>query len=169
MSMSQTGEPRTVRRTPKCGLTTAELEGKNHLPLPAVTTLSNAAQDAIHLLGCEDILLAHVQLGCPPGHPRSFSAKLLSSCMFPSVYWCKVLFLPWGRTLRFLLSNFTRFLSAHFSSLLWSLWMAAQPCGISAALPSFVSLAHLQRVHSALSSRSFIKVLNRTGRSIYPC
>ncbi|KAK4807192.1 hypothetical protein QYF61_024312 [Mycteria americana] len=48
------------------------------------------------------------------------------------------LFLPRGRTLPFLL-NLMRVLSAHFCSLSRSLWMAAQPSGISANPPSFVN------------------------------
>lgn len=53
----------------------------------------------------------------------------------PSMYWCKGLFFPRCRTLRFLL-NFTRFLPALFSSLSRSLWVAAWSSGLSAIPPS---------------------------------
>ncbi|KAK4806792.1 hypothetical protein QYF61_005588 [Mycteria americana] len=84
------------------------------------------------------------------------------------MYWCLGLFLPRGRTLPFPLLNFMRFLSAHFSSLFRSLWMAARSSAISATPPTFVSPANLLRVHSAPSSRSLMKMLNRTGPSIDP-
>jgi len=75
--------------------------------------------------------------------PRSFSAKLFSSWVAPSVYCCMGLFLPRCRTLHFPWLSLRRFPSAHFSSLLTSLWVAAQHSGISEASPSFVSSASL--------------------------
>ncbi|KAK4825450.1 hypothetical protein QYF61_027605 [Mycteria americana] len=45
--------------------------------------------------------------------------------------------------LHFPLLNFMRFLSAHFSSLSRSLWMAVRPSGVSDTPPSFVSSANL--------------------------
>ena len=48
--------------------------------------------------------------------PTSFSPKL-STWVTPSLYWCMGLFLPRCSTLTFSLLNFTRFLSAYFSSL----------------------------------------------------
>ncbi|KAK4826847.1 hypothetical protein QYF61_011715 [Mycteria americana] len=76
------------------------------------------------------------------------------------------LFIPRGRTWYFHLLNFMRFLSAHFSSLSRSLWMAARPSDVSATPPSFVSSRNLPRVCSAPSSRSLMKVLNNIGSSI---
>ena len=77
----------------------------------------------------------------------SFSDKLRFSWVDSSIYRCLGLFLPRCRTLHFPLLNFMRLLSAHFSSLSRSLWMAAQPYGISATPPSFVPSANLLRVH----------------------
>ncbi|KAK4828728.1 hypothetical protein QYF61_000719 [Mycteria americana] len=52
-----------------------------------------------------------------------------------------------------------------FSSISRPLWMAAQPSGISATPPSFVSSVNLLKVHSAPTSRSLMKMLNRTEPS----
>ncbi|PKU42357.1 rna-directed dna polymerase from mobile element jockey- hypothetical protein [Limosa lapponica baueri] len=49
-----------------------------------------------------------------------------------------------------------------------SRWMAAQSSGVSASPPSLVSSANLLRIHSVLSSRSLINMLNKTGPSIDP-
>lgn len=91
----------------------------------------------------------------------SFSAKLLSSHSFPSLYWFMGLFLPKCRICHFPLLNSMRLLLGHFSSLPKFLWMAAQPSCISASPSDFVSFADL---HSVSSSRS-LKMLNSTGSS----
>jgi len=57
--------------------------------------------------------------------PKYFSVKLLFSWAAPSINQCRGLFLPRYRTLHVSLLNFIRLLSAHFSSLSRSLWMAA--------------------------------------------
>lgn len=49
-----------------------------------------------------------------------------------------------------------------------SLWMAAQPSGISGIPPSYVSSSALVRLCPASSSRSLMKVLNRIGPSTDP-
>ena len=76
----------------------------------------------------------------------SFSAKLLYSQEAPSMYWCLGLFRPCCRTLHFPFLNFMKFLSAHFSILLRSLWMAAWPFGLSVAPLSLVWSANLMKV-----------------------
>lgn len=68
-----------------------------------------------------------------PRTHRSYSSKLLSSWAVPSIY---IFFLPMCRIWYFPLLNFIRFLSAHFSRLLTSLWWQHDPL-ISAAPPSF--------------------------------
>ena len=65
----------------------------------------------------------------------------------------------------FPLLNSMRFPSAHFSSLLRSLWMEAQPSGVSATPPSFVLSADFPRVLSASGSSSLTKI-HGTGPSI---
>lgn len=61
-----------------------------------------------------------------------------------------------------------RFLTTQLSSLSRSLWMAAQPSGISAPPPSFVSSPIFLRVHSIPSSRSLMNKSNKTGPSTDP-
>lgn len=71
---------------------------------------------------------------------RFFSVKLLSTWVASSMYWCLESFLPTCRASHFL--NFMRFLSAHFSSLSRSFWMAAQwPEKDLSLHPSLLSLA----------------------------
>ena len=72
--------------------------------------------------------------------PTPLSAKL-SGQLSPSLYWYMRLFLPMCRTLHFPLLNFSRFLSALFSSLSRSFWMVAWLSGVSSAL---LILCHLQ-------------------------
>ena len=99
---------------------------------------------------------------------RSFSAKLLFRSAVPNTYWCMGLCLPRHRTLCFSLLNFMRCLSAHFSSLLRSLWMVAQPCSVSATPSGHVSSANFLRVQSASSSKSLMKMFNGIGSSMGP-
>ena len=65
-------------------------------------------------------------------------------------------------TLHLSLLNLRRSLTVQLSSQSRSRWMAAQTFGASATPPSFESSAHLLRVHSILSSRSLMKMLNKT-------
>lgn len=69
--------------------------------------------------------------------PWSFSEKTISNCVAPKMSWCLWLFLPMCKALHFPPLNFMRFLSAYFSSLRKSLWMAAQPSGV---LPTLISI-----------------------------
>ncbi|PKU43429.1 hypothetical protein llap_6262 [Limosa lapponica baueri] len=85
--------------------------------------------------------------------PRSLSAELISSGSDPNLYHCVELFLPQCSTLHLPLFNFIKFLSAQLSSLYRSRNMVAQPSGVSATPPSFVSSANLLRVHSVPSSQ----------------
>lgn len=94
--------------------------------------------------------------------PRSFSADLLSSRVAPSVSCCLELFLPRCRALYL---GITRFLLVLFSNLRF-LKMAARPFDVSTT-PSFVFFANLLREHCAASSRSLMKILNRTADSMY--
>lgn len=100
------------------------VEGKDHLPWPAGNTLANAAEYTIIFLCWLMFSLVF------PRTSKALLAKLLSirawwlpactvdwSCSFPGA---------WLRT-SFSLLSFMRLLSAHFSSLLRPLWMAAWP------------------------------------------
>ena len=128
------------------------VEGKDPLLWPGGNSPPNSAQDTKRFFDTR----AHCWLMFNMVSTRtssSFSAKLLSSWSAPSICWCMGLFLARCRTLHFSLLNFMRFLSANFSSLQRSLWMAAWPSGTSATPLSLVSSADLPRVHSAPSSR----------------
>jgi len=74
----------------------------------------------------------------------SFSAELLSSRVAPSICSCMGFFLPRCRTWHITFLNFVRFLSAYFSNLSRSLWMAEL-----ATPPGIVSSADLLKVYSA--------------------
>lgn len=52
--------------------------------------------------------------------------------------------------------------------LMRSVWVATQPSVVAATHRSFVLSAHLLRASNAPSSRSFMKMLSRTGPSIDP-
>lgn len=72
------------------------------------------------------------------------------------------------RTWYFPLQNCMRFLSSCFSSLSRCVWMVTQPAGLSAAPSNFVPSVNLMRVHSALSPRFLIKILNSIALCIDP-
>lgn len=80
----------------------------------------------------------------------------------PDTYLCLGLFLLRCSTLHFCLLKLTRFLSAHFSSLTRTLWVAAWSSDVAATSPSFVSSANSLRVHSAQLYKSLIEMLNST-------
>lgn len=144
---------------PRCGL--SSVEGKGRF----------TSRD---LLAASRILFAFLQqrhvAGVQPGAHQDrwlLSAKLLSSWVDPSTGRCVELSSPGA-------SLYTSFawtawgsahysLSARFSSLWGSLQTAVWPSGVSAALPSSVPSANLQSLHPALSPRSLLKVLDRTG------
>lgn len=92
-------------------------------------------------------------------NPRSFSARLLSSCLNPNMYQC----LHRCRTLHCPLLKFMKFLSAHFSNLSRSPCMVPQKPGLSSTPPSFVSPVDLFRVHS------FHPLMKMLLNNIGPC
>lgn len=65
-----------------------------------------------------------------------------------TMWWWMGLFLATCSTWHLPLLNFVVFLPALFSSMLRSLWTVAQPCGVLATPPSFLSFAHFQMVRS---------------------
>lgn len=94
--------------------------------------------------------------------PSSFSSELLSSWVAPSLSWCLGLLLSWCRTLHFHLWNIMRFLSAHFSSLSLSLWMAGQLTCTSASPHHFGIISKL-----AANIFLIIHITNEDVCSIY--
>lgn len=129
-------------------MTSLGLSGKDHLPQLA----DSAAQDTISFW-CKGTMLACIKFGVHQDPRDPFYIADFQS-VGPSLYQCVWLFLPSCRTFQFSLFNLMRFLSAHFSNLLWSLQVAVQLPGVCTTPLSFVSSAELLRVHSALSSRS---------------
>jgi len=145
-------------------------KGEGSPPSTCWQYLSSTAQDNVHCLFCKGTLLAHVQLGVcqdPQGLCCNITFQLgdpLHILVHGVVPPQRQDLAPWHLSLL----NFMRFLSTHFSSLLRSFWMAAQPSSASVNPPSLVSSENLLRVHSTSSSRSLVKILNRTATSIDP-
>ncbi|KAK4811045.1 hypothetical protein QYF61_015749 [Mycteria americana] len=135
------------------------VQGHNHFPSPAGHTIPDTSQDAIGFLGHLGTLPAHVQLTVNQ-HPQvlfrrgSFPATLPQACS------C--------RTLHLALLNPIQLTSAHRSSLSRSLCRAFLPSSRSTLPHNLVSSANLLRVHSIPSSRSLIKILNKTGPKTEP-
>ncbi|KAK4830496.1 hypothetical protein QYF61_011409 [Mycteria americana] len=111
-------------------------------------------------------LLAHVQL--VEHDPQVLFCKAAFHLVSPQPELVHGVIPPQVQDLQFPLLNSIRFLSAHFSSLLRSLWTLAQSFGVSATRPSFATSANLLRVNSAPSSRPLMKMLNSAGPSINP-
>ena len=144
-------------RRPQMWLYECWAEGKDHFHQLAGNAF-NTTQDAVGLLCCTDLLLAHFQLGVPQDL-SSFSARLYSSQSAPRVPWSIWLFFPRCRTLLWALLNYIRFPSDNFSSLSTSLWKATQPFDVSTTPQSFLSSADSLRECSASSFRSLIMML----------
>lgn len=97
--------------------------------------LHNSVQDAFDLLCCKDTLLVHVQLA------HEISQSLFCKAAFQlilSLYCWMGLFFLRGGTWHLYLLSFMRFLFTRFFSLSGSLWVAAQPPGVSDTPSSFV-------------------------------
>lgn len=100
---------------------------------------------------------------CPPGPPGPFLQSFFPP--WPAAQPILVHGFISPQVQDFSLLDFMRLLAVYFHSLLRFVWMAARPSGVSATPPSLVSGANVLRAHSAPSSRSFMKMLNRIG----PC
>lgn len=100
---------------------------------------------------------------CPPAPHGPFLLQLVS----PQSTGARIYYSQGGRTLHVPLSNCRRFLPAHFTSLLQSLWMAAQASSVSTISPGFIS-TNLLKVHFALLPRSLMKMLNNICPTVTP-
>lgn len=100
--------------------------------------LPTISQVLLSFLCCRGTALAHLQF--VHRFHRSFSEKLLwwFSWLSLSIYMSREFFLPRYRIWHLPLLNYIKFLFTFCSSLLRSLWAAAQPSGLSDPLPSFV-------------------------------
>lgn len=107
--------------------------GENPIFWPAGNALPHAAREAASLCAAQVHYWLTFSLESTRT-PKSLSVKLLPRQSSPSLYRCMGLFFPRCRIWYFPLSNLMRFRTAHFSSLLMSLWMVAQPSDISSPL-----------------------------------
>lgn len=137
------GEPRRGRIAP--GVSHQCWTERGHLP-PAGSTFSWHS-----LEGWWPLLQGHVAGSCSRGlhqDSRAFPTKLLCRWSAPSILVHGDNFYGWT-TLSFPLLKSMKLLSDHLSSLLRSMWMAAQPPDISPTSPNFVASTNLLRVCSA--------------------
>ncbi|KAM9656645.1 uncharacterized protein ACIBXB_008917 isoform 1-T1 [Morphnus guianensis] len=141
-----------------------QIQGNNHLLVPAGHTISDTGQDAVGLLGHLGTLLAHIQ----PAHPQVLFCWAAFQPLFPKPVVLHGVAVTKCRTWHLALLNLIQLASAHRSSLSRSLCRAFLPSSRSTLPPNLVSSANLLRVHSNPSSKSSIKILNRTGPSTEP-
>ncbi|KAK4823665.1 LOW QUALITY PROTEIN: hypothetical protein QYF61_005017 [Mycteria americana] len=137
-------------------------QGDNHFPSPAGHTISETSQDAIGLLGHLGTLLAHIQLAIDQHHQVLFYRPL-----FPKPVALHGVVVTQVQDLALSL------LESHKIGLGPSIQpiqipLAFLPSSRSTLPHNLVSSANLLRVHSIASSRSLIKILNRTGPSTEP-
>lgn len=111
--------------------------------------LPNVPQVLLPFLGCRGTALAHLQFVVHRVPQVLFwkTALVLQLRM----YWSREFFLPRCSTWHLPLFDYIKFLFPHCSSLLRSLWTAAQPSGLSDPLPNF---AKEQRDCTDLSLKS---------------
>ncbi|KAK4825193.1 hypothetical protein QYF61_025121 [Mycteria americana] len=119
------------------------VQGHDHFPSPAGHTIPDTSHDALGLLGHLGALPAHIQAAVDQ-HAQCSTQHLA-------------------------LLNLIQLALAHRSSLSRSLCRAFLPSSRSTLPHNLVSSANLLRVHSIPSSRSLIKLLNRTGPKTEPC
>lgn len=133
------------------------IEREDHLPCPAGHAFFNAPQIPLTFMaiGAHCWLMANL---LSTRTPRFFFAEFLFSRSAPILCWCIWLFPSGCRSLHLLLLNL---LYALLSSLSRSCWVAFWCISPS----SFISSAHLLRVHSIPSSSSLMKMLNKTTAS----
>ncbi|KAK4818658.1 hypothetical protein QYF61_017266 [Mycteria americana] len=130
------------------------VQGHDHFPSPAGHTISDTSQDVIGFLGHLGTLPAHIQPAVNQHSP---------------VLFCLAAFQPlFPRPVALHGVVVTQLALAHRSSLSRSLCRAFLPSGRSTLPHNLVSSENLLRVHSIPSSRSLIKMLNRTGPSTEP-
>lgn len=134
----------------------------DHLPQPIGNTLTNVMFCFVLFFSLTRAQLYFIFNFVSTKTTSFFSAKWLYSWVFlahASAWSCP------PKILQFLL-NFMRCLSAHFSILLRTLWMAVWPSDQSDSPFRFVSWVNLSKVHSTPSSRSLLKMLSKARSSI---
>lgn len=100
-------------------------------------------------------------------NPKYLSAEMLSRYLFSNAHFLALLF-PTYNTPPLPLLNLMPLLIFQSSNVFRSLCKAFCSFRESTALPSLVSSTDLLRMHSTLPSRSWIKMLKRTGTQIEP-
>ncbi|KAK4829606.1 hypothetical protein QYF61_005706, partial [Mycteria americana] len=135
------------------------VQGDNHFPRPAGHAISDTSQDAIGFLGHLRTLLAHIQAAVNQ-HPQVLFHQVAFQPLFPRpvAFHGVVVAQVQDPTLSLVESHTI------------GLGPSTQPIRIPlSTLPhELVSSANLLRVHSIPSSRSLIKILNRTGPNTEP-
>jgi len=139
-------------------------EGQNPLPPPAGHAAFDAAQGTVGLLGCEDTLVAHVQLFINQ-YPQVLLGRAALNPFIPQ----PVLIVGVALTqVQDLALGLVEPREVHTGPLLELVWVPVDvscPSGVSAAPLSLVSSADLLRVRSISLSKSLMKMLNSTGPS----
>lgn len=124
------------------------LKGKYHLHWLTGNTSPNANQKSIGFPCHKDTFLTYSHLAATRTL-KAFSTNLIYICFtLPHIIQCSMLFLPRCRNWNFPLLSCMKFISASFSIVLVSLWMTAQPYGVSSAPSSLQSSANLLSVPS---------------------
>ncbi|KAK4828887.1 hypothetical protein QYF61_001445 [Mycteria americana] len=143
--------------------------GDNHFPTPAGHTIPDTSQDAVGLLGHLGILPAHVQLAVDQ-HPQVLFHQAAFQPLFPKPVTLH------GVAVTQVQDPALSLVEPHTIGLGPSIQpvqiplegKAFLPSSRSTLLPNLVLSANLLRVHSIPSSRSLIKMLNRTGPNTEP-
>ncbi|KAK4813748.1 LOW QUALITY PROTEIN: hypothetical protein QYF61_023684 [Mycteria americana] len=142
------------------------VQGDNHFPTPAGHTIPDTSQDAIGFLGRLGTLLAHIQPAVDQ-HPQVLFCQAAFQPLFPKPVALHgvVVTQVWDPALG-LVKPHTINLSPSIQPV--QIPLSFLPSSRSTLPPKLVSSANLLRVHSIPSSRSLIKILNKTGPKTEP-
>ncbi|KAK4825953.1 LOW QUALITY PROTEIN: hypothetical protein QYF61_003471 [Mycteria americana] len=143
-----------------------QVQGDNHFPSPAGHGISDTSQDAIGLLGHLVTLLACIQSAVNQ-HPQVLFHQAAFQPLFPKPVALHGLVVVQVQDLALgLVEPHTIGLGPWIQPV--QVPLQSLPALKSTLPPNLVSSANLLRVHSIPSSRSLIKILNRTGPSTEP-
>lgn len=131
------------------------VEGDNHCPPATLYAPVKTAQDAVSLLCCQ----GHCQ------HPQVFSSRAAAQPVSPQPVPMQVVTQSPRQDCAWALTEFHEVLVSPF---LPSGWKAVLPANVLPVPSSLVSSADLLSVHSFTSSKSWIKMFNRTDFSADP-
>ncbi|KAK4827727.1 LOW QUALITY PROTEIN: hypothetical protein QYF61_021155 [Mycteria americana] len=141
-------------------------EGHDHFPSPAGHAISDTSQDAIGFLGHLGTLLAHIQQSINQ-HPQVLSCQAAFQPLFPKPVALHGVVVTQERDPTLSLVEPHR-VGPSPSIQPVQIPLAFLPSSRSTLPHDLVSSANLLRVNSIPSSRSLIKMLNRTGPNAEP-